>query len=430
MKAWDTFLKDLENTFGKEVVSRWLRPLKVINFDVCNLYLEAENTFYISWFEEHIRKFAQEHFLNHNAQAIKIHFSTEKKRSSKPAEQLQFAPLEIVSDQVDTTMLFTNFIYEGPGGLIVKFLRETIPGAFNPIFLHGPSGMGKTHLLMAIANRLKKLGSSVFFVHAETFTEHVVKAIRSSQMQKFREIYRHQDVLIIDDVHYFARRAATQEELFHTFNTLHTAGKQIILSSHLPPSRLEDIEPRLISRFEWGIVLQLTPLKSEKMEIVLRNQARLHHFPLDHKIIDYLLVHFSSSSKSMMEALNALMLRHRESTPISLEQCERLLRDLLQKEERVQLTPEKILKSTSTYFGISLGDILGKSQAKEYVFPRKLAMYLCRKKLGLPYLTLGRIFNRDHSTVMANIKQIEKKSGTDEIEAALQEIEKNLLKPV
>lgn len=425
MKAWNAFLNTLEESLSEQVVTKWLRPLKVVNFDACNLYLEAESSFQVAWFEEHVRKIAKTAFLNQNAHPIKVHFTTHRKGSRKKSEDLPPPPLEILSDKIDTTMHFTNFIFEEEGELVVKFFRQLSPGAFNPIFLYGPSGVGKTHLLMAAAQKLEKLDLSVFYVHAETFTEHVVKAIRSSQMQKFREIYRHQDVLIIDDVHHFARKVATQEELFHTFNTLHTAGKQIILSSHLPPSRLEEIEPRLVSRFEWGIVLQLPSLPASKMERVLQNKARLHHFPLHPDVSGFLIDHFASSSKSIMRALEALLIRHRTSEPISLEGCERLLEDLLRVEMTVQLTPDKILQSTSAYFGIRPDDILGKSQSKECVFPRKLAMFLCRKKLNLPYLTIGKVFGRDHSTVMASIKQIEKKSGDDEIEAALVEIEKN-----
>lgn len=428
MQAWEAFLQKLEQTIGKQSVNRWLRPLKVVEFDACNLHLEPENSFQVAWFEEHIRELAKKEFLNNNSHIIKIHFTANtRQKRKKDATQTNFAQeIHFNSDPVDPLMLFSNFIYDHYNEMTVEFFKQLSPGAFNPIFLYGEEGVGKTHLLMACANLLRNKGLTVCYVHAESFTEHVVHAIRNSQMRKFRDIYRNHDVLIIDDIHHIARKAATQEELFHTFNALHTANKQIILSSYITPSRLEDIEPRLTSRFEWGIVLQLTPLTEKKMAQVLKNKARLHHFPLSDPLVHFLLEKFSTSSKSMMRALEALLMRHKSSAQITLEEAERALADLLDLEKKEQLTPDKILSATSAYFGIRKEDILSKSQFKEIAFPRKLAMYLCRKKLRMPYLAIGKTFKRDHSTVMTSIRLIEK--GSDEIEASLTEIEDLLLK--
>ncbi len=428
MEAWDAFLCDLEKEMGKETVERWLRTLKILQFDACNLYLEAQNSFQIAWFEEHVRKKATASLHNNNAHPIKVHFSYTPKKGKKRLEEPPPPALQIDADEIDPTQTFSNFIHDEPNALTVQFLQELSPGAYNPIFLCGPAGIGKTHLLMACANKLQAEGLSVFYVHAETFTEHVVKAIRNSHMHAFRQVYRNQDVLLIDDVHHFARKNATQEELFHTFNTLHTAGKQIILTSHLAPSQITEVEPRLISRFEWGIVLPIKPLSKDKMGEVLENRARLYHFPLPDSVKEFLIKAFSTSSKSMMRALEALMMRHRHSSTISLEAAEHLLEDLLKVETHTKVTPEKILSATAAYFGIHQNEILGKSQSKECAFPRKLSMFLCRKKLKLPYLTIGKIFGRDHSTVMANIRQVEQKSTSEEFESALKEIETILQK--
>lgn len=422
MEAWDAFLQSLEQKMGKGTVDRWLRPLTVVDFDACNLYLEAQNSFQISWFEEHIRKKADISFLNNNAHPIKIHFATAPKTKKAKLEE-QVVDLHLESDALDPSMQFSNFIFDEKNRLTIQFFQELKPGAYNPIFLYGPDGIGKTHLLMACAQKFKSDGLSVFYVHAESFTEHVVKAIRNSQMRKFRELYRNHDVLIIDDVHCLGRKAATQEELFHTFNTLHTSGKQLIFSSHLPPSKIEEIEPRLISRFEWGIVLELHSLPPEKMEEVLQNRAKLYNFVLTDSVAKFLMAKFQTSSKSMMRALEALVLRHKNPSDLSAEAAEYLLSDLLAVEKKNEMTPEKILSATSAYFGIRIDDILGKSQSKECAFPRKFAMFLCRKRLGLPYLTIGRIFGRDHSTAMSSIKYIEDKCSTEEVGGPLEKID-------
>ncbi|NGX40067.1 MAG: Chromosomal replication initiator protein DnaA [Chlamydiae bacterium] len=425
MKAWEDFLSDLETRIGKQVVNQWLRSLTVIDYDAGNLYLEAKDSFQIAWFEEHIRKLASQKLLRSNGRPVKIWFEKSTQKRKKKAKELSSPPpqLEIAADPIDVTCSFTNFITCEESELTLQFFRELKPGAYNPIYLYGPHGTGKTHLLMATAKALSKQNLSVYYVHAETFTEHVVKAIRSSEMRKFREIYRHQDVLIIDDIHVFARRAATQEEFFHTFNTLHMSGRQLIFSSHLTPSKMQEVEPRLTSRFEWGILMQLCQLPKDRMQLVLENRARLHHFPFPDALRDYILENFSTSSKSMMRALDALMIRHRAPSPLTPEGAELLLADLLNAEEKALLTPEKISSTTAAYFGIPHQDILGKSQSKECSFPRKLAMYICRQKLRLPYLKIGHHFRRDHSTVMANIRQIEQKKTTEEIESALEEID-------
>lgn len=423
MQAWDHFLLELEKRMGKAPVRKWLRPLRIIEFDACNLYLEAENAFQIGWFEEHVRPIAVDGFVNNNGRPIKVHFQKQNKQQRRSKRQASDPnhPLVIQSDPIDPSMAFSNFIFDDKGSLSVQFFKQLSPGAFNPVFLQGDKGVGKTHLLTACAGKLIAQGLSVFYVHAETFTQHVVEAIRSANMGTFREIYRNQDVLIIDDIHQLARRAATQEEFFHTFNTLHTAGRQIILSSHLLPSHMEEIESRLISRFEWGILMQLPPLSPQKMELVLKNRARLHHFPLSDAVCRSLIEQFPTSSKSMMRSLEALMLRHRSDQPIDVEQAQDYLGDLLEAEKKLQITPEKIVTATAAYYGIRVEDILGKSHTKECADPRKLAMYLCRKHLGLSYPAIGRAFDRDHSTVMKAIGQINR---TSEFDNALLEIER------
>ena len=423
MQAWDAFLCDLEQKMGKETVDRWLRTLHVEKFDACNLFLNAQHSFQIAWFEEHVRTIAESTFVNNNSHPIQIHLIPHQKVKKKKRHHEELPiNLQITSDAIDPQMSFSNFIFDEQNALSVDFFKQLTPGIYNPLFLYGPAGVGKTHLLMAVAKNLQQENLSVFYVHAETFTEHVVKAIRTPQMRTFRSIYRNQDVLSIDDVHHFARKTATQEELFHTFNTLHQSGKQIILASHLPPNRIEEIEPRLTSRFEWGIVLQLHSLSQKKMREVLYKRADVYQFPLSDVIITFLTESFESP-KSMMRAFEALMMRHQSSTPITLEEVKRLLQDLLDVEKKSLLTPEKILQSVSAHFGINVEDILSKSQSKECSTPRKMAMYFCRKKLNLPYLTIGRLFKRDHSTVMSSIKQIQQKSTSEEIESALEELE-------
>jgi chromosomal replication initiator protein len=257
MQAWDDFLNAEEHRLGKEVAAKWLRSLRVIRFDACNLYLEAKDPFQIRWFEEHVRPGIQTRLQNNNSHPIKVHLkaaSTEPSEKKPPKKKWEPSLLKITSDPLDSFATFEHFAADGNNQIPYQLLYNLEQGSFNPIFLHGPTGSGKTHLLMAMAAKTKQ---KVLFVNAETFTEHVVQAIRLGWMQEFRNAYRKVDLLIIDDIHLFAKRTATQEEFFHTFNALNLEKKQIVLSSALPPHLLQGIEERLISRFEWGITLCL-----------------------------------------------------------------------------------------------------------------------------------------------------------------------------
>lgn len=254
---------------------------------------------------------------------------------------------------------------------------------------------------MGAAIAMQKSGKRVFFVKAETFTGHVVQAIRLGQMQEFRKVYRDIDVLIIDDIHIFSRKNATQEEFFHTFNTLHTSGRLILISANVPPMQLSEIEPRLISRFEWGISLGL---QKGEMKAILEKKTALWKLPCNEELIPFLLDKFP---RNPILALQALALRSK-GTHLTPLLAERLLKDLLAKEQENALTPEKIVKAIAAHYGITSEDLLGKSQMRECALPRFVAMYYCRERLKMPFQKIGELFGRDHSTVMSSVKQIQK----------------------
>lgn len=409
MQAWDQFLVRLEGKLGAETVEKWVRSLRVLHFDAVNLYLEAGDSFQIDWFEEHVRPHLQGNLLNNNERPIQVHLSLPIVTPAEKvdAKQESFA---ITPNGLNPEMTFENFLVSEQNKIALEILRE---GEFNPVFLYGAKGSGKTHLLMSCALEMEKRGKRVFYVRAETFTEHVVQAIRLGFMQDFRRAYREIDVLLVDDIHIFSRKNATQEEFFHTFNALHTAGKQIFLTSNVPPSKLNEIEPRLISRFEWGISI---PLEVHEMKGLLQKKAALWGVTLSEELVNYLLQKFP---REPLLALQALVLRGKSEviTPLLVE---RLLGDLLEKEQTDALTSEKIIKTIAGHYAIKGEDLLGKSQMREYAFPRKVAMYLCREKLKLPFQKIGELFGRDHSTVMTSIRQIEKeveKKNSDVLEA-------------
>jgi chromosomal replication initiator protein len=456
MRAWEEFLKLQEIELGSEVVNKWLKPLKVLRFDACNLYLEAPDSFKSIWFEEHMRPRVENRLVNNNNKKIKLHLevadkkeetsSFGKKRKKGAGKSIQDFQLHF--DPVIEEATFKNYLKFPSNLLAYRILcdacsveeKSGLPiqdrppqASFNPIYISGPEGSGKTHLLMATANSLKSRGIHARYCRLDTFTDHVVNAIRMGEMQTFRKHYRNVDVLIVDDVDRLAKKGATQEEFFHTFNTLHVEGKQIVLSSTFAPPDLVHIEPRLVSRFEWGIVVPVQPQSKEELTQLLDTQCRTLDFSIASEVRTFLLETFASTAKSLLRALEALMLRtHLNqgvcSPTLSVLQAQKYLADLITQEERAILTPGVIIRSVADYFGIKIEDILSKSQSRECVLPRQIAMHLCRKELQIPFMKLGDIFSRDHSTVMTSVKQIEKglEQKDQEIYHSLKGIERSL----
>ncbi|MCH9611578.1 MAG: Chromosomal replication initiator protein DnaA [Chlamydiia bacterium] len=453
MQAWDRFVEKTEQHFGKATIDRWIRPLRILKFDACNLYLEARDSFQAAWFEEHFRPLVKEQFRNNNHNEIKVHLSVvgakskegEKESSSVSqfAEALKFNP-DSTHTQCCYEQYHPSFNSTIPYQVICKLTgfdplkqifepsQQTLP-EYNPIFLHGPQGSGKTHLLMAATIALQVQGKKAFYVTGETFSAHVVAAIRAGKMQEFRSSYRHVDALIIDDVQALGRKNATQEELHHTFNALHTDGKQIILASDLAPCLLENIAERLISRFEWGITFPLeVATETQTLKAIAKSRAQFFNVNLSEDLFDYLSTHFETPA-TLCHAIEAVALKvqfHPElqNIPLPLKLVGSVLDQLLADQKEKEVEPTDILQIVAETFGIKTEDITSKSQARESVLPRQLTMFLLRSILKMPYIKIGQFLGRDHSTVMSSIKNITKgiEAKNDELLYHLTDIRRKL----
>lgn len=454
MRAWESFIALQEKELGSETAERWLKTLRLVHFDAANLYLEAKDAFHQIWFDEHVRPRLSELLLNNNGRQIKVHLSVpgkdsptaDKKAPRKKKEAEAEVAFQLLFDELDATHTLDAFVV-GEANMLPFRIATEVTGynektrrcqkalsnqaLFNPIYFYGPKGSGKTHLLMAMAHGLNAIGLHTLYCRAATFTEHVVTAIRAGQMSTFRQAYRHVDVLLIDDVDEFGRKWATQEELFHTFNALHTSGKQIILSGSGAPQELTEIEARLISRFEWGVVAKLEPSSPKQMEEILLKKAQKLQLELSREVTAFLLETFGSNSNTLMMGLNALALRTHlsdGSAQRSATAAGMLLKDLIEEVERQVVTAEKVVSSVAHAYGIPVSDLMGDSHQKEFSLPRHIAMFLCRKRLKMSFKGIGRLFQRDHSTVMSAIKQLQKglDASNKELEASLNSIEKGL----
>lgn len=431
MREWNQFLSKLDLEFGSKNIDHWLRTLKLIRFDAENIYFQAHDTFQLQWFNEYIKPKLST-FKNANDKKIKVHIEVPNEKNKKDVKKQPFN-FHIYPSKLLDSHQFETFIPTEKNELIYRFFKgiaQESTSDFNPVYLYGNRGVGKTHLLMSLANTLKKQQKKVFYVQAETFASHVVQAIRMAKMQEFRNIYRNIDILIVDNIQNFSRKNATQEEFFHTFNTLHTQNKPLILSANVPPRELTEIEARLISRFEWGITFKLEKPESRELVQILKQKAKFMHFALSETLTDYLVRTFHSSHQSLYQAFDALVLKShmQDKNNLSLQEAQEILQPLMKNETQQRLTPEKIIKTTAFHFGLKPEDLLGKSQQKEVSFPRKIAIFLCRSLLKIPYMKIGEIFQRDHSTIMSSCRQIEKSLEKKERESqtAISAIHKKL----
>lgn len=292
---------------------------------------------------------------------------------------------------------------------------------YNPLFIYGGVGLGKTHLMHSVAHFILKRDSQkrVLYVTSETFTNEVIENIRSGNnaaMSKFRDKYRNIDVLLIDDIQFIIGKESTQEEFFHTFNHLHSTGKQIILSSDKPPKEMATLEDRLKSRFEWGLIADISSPDYETRMAILRKREELDGYKIDDEVIHYIAANVKSNIRELEGALNILVafanLNKREP---NLATAKEALKNIISPNAKRVVTPEFIIETVCEHFHISEADLKGKKRNSEIVLPRQIAMYLCRTMTQSQYNEIGKfIGGRDHSTVMHGCRAIENELQTSD----------------
>lgn len=288
------------------------------------------------------------------------------------------------------------------------------PGeAYNPLYLYGGAGLGKTHLMHSIGHFIldQNPDKKVLYVTSENFTNEVIESIRSgsaSKMTKLREKYRTVDVLLIDDVQFIIGKESTQEEFFHTFNVLHTAGKQIILSSDKPPKEMETLEERFRSRFEWGLIADIQPPDYETRMAILKKNAENYHREIDEEVFKYIASNVKSNIRELEGAFNKVIAFSRlNKVEITLNNVEEALKDIISPDVVKQVTPQLIINVVAEHFGITSEDIISKRRNSEFVLPRQICMYLCRKLTAESLQNIGKALGKkDHTTVIHGIEKI------------------------
>lgn len=317
----------------------------------------------------------------------------------------------------DTFIVGSNNKFAQAAALAVA---ESPGEAYNPLFIYGGAGLGKTHLMHSIAHFIIEHNekSKVLYVTSEEFTNELIETIRNgnnSAMTKFREKYRNIDVLLVDDIQFIIGKESTQEEFFHTFNSLHSAKKQIIISSDKPPKDMEILEERFRSRFEWGLIADITLPDYETRMAILHKKEEMDGYNINEEVIKYIANNIKSNIRELEGAFNKVMASAKlEQKDVTLELAEQALKDIISPDEKRVITPEYIISIVAEHYNVTTADLCGNKRSSKIVIPRQVAMYLCRELTSTPLKSIGKsLGNRDHTTIMHGIEKMEKEIITD-----------------
>lgn len=401
----------------------WIKPLKIHNVENNILRILVEMDGAVEYLEKKYKVYLQGAIIDVVNQIYEIEFVTKqqietedfakKESSNLMNETIERANLN-PKYTFDTFVVGSNNKFAHAASLAVADKPGQI---YNPLFLYGGVGLGKTHLMHSIAHSIltKDKTKKVLYVTSETFTSELIESIKGNHnttINDFKEKYRNIDVLLIDDIQFIIGKESTQEEFFHTFNTLHGANKQIIISSDRPPKDIETLEARLRSRFEWGLIADISAPDYETRMAILRKKEETDGYKFNDDVIQFIASNVKSNIRELEGALNKLIaysnLERKDIRAITVEIAENVLRDILLPDEKREVTPELIIQTVADHYGITMADIAGNKRNNEIVIPRQIAMYLCRKMTDASLKNIGALLGkRDHTTIINGQKKIE-----------------------
>ncbi len=439
---WDLIKETLKTEYDLSEISynTWVKPLRFhsVDHDVVTIMIPSDQAHALKYISSKYKSYFQvtvSEMFNHT---YDIEFILEKDAD----DEMMSAPGNVYNINYENANLnskyrFDTFVVGGNN----KFAHSASlavaesPGvAYNPLYLYGGAGLGKTHLMHSIGHFILEHNPDmkVLYVTSEQFTNEVIESIRSgnaSKMTKLREKYRTVDVLLIDDVQFIIGKESTQEEFFHTFNVLHSAGKQIILSSDKPPKEMETLEERFRSRFEWGLIADIQPPDYETRMAILKKNAENYNKEINEEIFQYIATNIKSNIRELEGAFNKVIAYSKlNKVEINLNSVQEALKDIISPNEKKQITSGLIVEVVAEHFGITPEDIMSKRRNTEYVLPRQICMYLCRKYTDDSLQSIGKaVGKKDHTTVIHGIEKItEDIEKNDELKGKIDIIIKKL----
>ena len=427
-ESWDLIKETLRNEYSLSDISynTWVKPLnyyKVEN-DVVTIVIPSDQAHALKYITTKFKSYFQVTISEMMDHTYDISFILESDiRSDETSNHA--VPNSITHERAnlnskyrfDTFVVGNNNKFAHSASLAVA---EAPGETYNPLYLYGGAGLGKTHLMHSIGHFIlnQNPDKKVLYATSEQFTNEVIESIRSgnaANMNKFREKYRTVDVLLIDDVQFIIGKESTQEEFFHTFNVLHSAGKQIILSSDKPPKEMETLEERFRSRFEWGLIADIQPPDYETRMAILKKNAENYSREINEDIFKYIATNIKSNIKELEGAYNKVIAFSKlNNVEITLDNVEEALKDIISPNAKRQITPKIIIDIVADHFGITYEDIISKRRNSELVQPRQICMYLCRKLTDESLQSIGKALGKkDHTTVIHGIDKITEEIQTN-----------------
>jgi chromosomal replication initiator protein len=425
-EIWNSGISQIEERVGNNITDLWFRPIKLTMVKERTITLEIPNRFFKDWIEDNYPDIVNETVGRIMGYPVTVRYKIAEKIDpdvEKMDMRLENRRQKLASRGIHLNPKYTfeNFVI-GPSNQFAQAAAKAVaeaPGrAYNPLFIYGGVGLGKTHLITAIGNAVidKKPDVSVIYVSAEQFTNEVVSAIRHEKMGELKEKYRNVDLLLLDDIHFIANKTQTQEEFFHTFNAIYERQKQIVISSDRPPKEIGAVTDRLRSRFSMGLIADIQPPELETKVAILLKKADHEKIAIPEEVAYYL----ASRVRTNIRELEGCLIRlgaqaSLTGTNISVTMAKDILHDLIEEDEK-PITTDQVQKVVSDHFALKLSDMKARKRTKEVALPRQIAMYLSKQLTSLSLSDIGKNFGgKDHATVIYACKQIEDKKTKDEV---------------
>lgn len=427
---WQNTLSTLKEKINKATYETWFRPTKALALHDNKLTIEIPNQFFVQWVDERYLPLIKRTVAEIAGRPLELEYKVAPSSESmnhvvqhvsepRPPSPASRSSLATVDSRLNERYTFDSFVV-GKSNQFAhaasKAVAESPAKIYNPLFIYGGVGLGKTHIMHAIGNEVKhhEKNKSVVYVSSEHFTNELIYSIQHGETLRFREKYRNIDLLFIDDIQFLAGKEGTQEEFFHTFNTLYDAQKQIVVTSDRPPKEIPTLEERLVSRFEWGLVTDIQPPDLETRIAILNKKADRDGVSLPYDVTQFIANNITSNIRELEGALIRLLafasLSNRE---VNLEVAREVLSEITNNNIK-QVTCDLIINKVCEHYKVNEDDMLSKKRTNAIAFPRQVAMYLSRQLTDLSLMDIGRSFGgRDHTTVMHAIEKISEKIKND-----------------
>ena len=418
-RAWQAALGQLQMDMPKAAYDTWVKGAEYISYEDGSFTIGVENAYARDWLESRLSSTVRRMLTGMMNRTVEVNFIVwqgvdkvipiEEDNPANFNQEILETGETRTNGSLNQRYTFDNFVVGASNRLAHAAslaVAERPAHAYNPLFVYGGVGLGKTHLLHAIGNMCHQQGLNVLYVSSEEFTNDLIHAIRTHTTQAFRDKYRRIDVLLIDDIQFIAGKESTQEEFFHTFNTLHGQDKQIIISSDRPPKSLVTLEERLCSRFEWGLTADIQPPDLETRQAILRSKAERSGTPIPNEIIDLIARRVQSNIRELEGALTRISAFSQLSgLPMSPQMVESALADMLPRRSAVK--PMDIVSQVAEAYNLPVEQLLGRDRSKQVAFPRQIAMYLLREEANISLPQIGETLGgRDHTTVIYGCDKI------------------------